>query len=366
MKKVVPATGEVTVFVYDAAGKLVAEYSTIVETANPQISYLTNDHLGSPRINTDQNGSVTARHDYHPFGEEIAGTGGRTQGLGYTADDVRKQFTGYERDNEIDLDFAQARYYGYGYGRFTSVDRIMMTKERMADPQSINLYVYTRNNPLRFIDPHGEEFKGTDGKRVEIEERDGQLVITSKNASKDLIRLVGLINGSGSSKALSQFNKLNAHKTMINFAFGDKDPQGVAGGRHQPHGTRPDGSKGALKFENGKFDGEADIVKDANGNEVYAEATITIYEGMYRPTAEGDSVEDQMVATFGHEAEHDLDPRQVQETKNKTYRDSVYHARTPDGKDWAVGSPYWFSREILKEVREFRRKPNCPRGHMCF
>lgn len=33
-------------FLYDAAGKLVAEYSTIVETGlNAKVGYLTNDHL---------------------------------------------------------------------------------------------------------------------------------------------------------------------------------------------------------------------------------------------------------------------------------------------------------------------------------
>ncbi len=73
VKKYVPSTGETTVFVYDASGKSVAEYSTVVAAANDaKVAYLTVDHLGSPRINTDQNGAVTARHDYHPFGEEIA------------------------------------------------------------------------------------------------------------------------------------------------------------------------------------------------------------------------------------------------------------------------------------------------------
>ncbi len=84
VKKYVPSSGETTIFIYDATGKLVAEYSTIV--ASPQdakVAYLTNDHLGSPRINTDANGAVTARHDYHPFGEEIF-TSQRATGVGYT------------------------------------------------------------------------------------------------------------------------------------------------------------------------------------------------------------------------------------------------------------------------------------------
>ncbi|MBK9156447.1 MAG: hypothetical protein IPM25_19940 [Chloracidobacterium sp.] len=75
VKKYVPPVGEdpaeSTIFVFDAAGKLVAEYSTILASTNDaKVAYLTNDHLGSPRINTDKNGTVTARLEYHPLGEE--------------------------------------------------------------------------------------------------------------------------------------------------------------------------------------------------------------------------------------------------------------------------------------------------------
>jgi len=64
---------ETTIFVYDGAGKLVAEYSTVVAPASEaKISYLTNDHLGSPRITTDAYGQVVSRLDFMPFGEEIA------------------------------------------------------------------------------------------------------------------------------------------------------------------------------------------------------------------------------------------------------------------------------------------------------
>jgi len=162
VKKVVPSTGETTVFVYDASNKLVAEYSTIVEpTATAKISYLTNDHLGSPRINTDANGNITARHDYMPFGEEIY-TAQRTQGLGYTGDTVRQKFTGYERDIESDLDYANARYYKPAHGRFTSTDPLLTTG-RLFSPQTWNRYSYVLNNPLVFTDLTGMyECSGTE------------------------------------------------------------------------------------------------------------------------------------------------------------------------------------------------------------
>jgi RHS repeat-associated protein len=136
---------------------MLAEYSTIVEPqSTAKVSYLTTDHLGSPRILTDANGNVISRRDFHPFGEEII-TAQRTQGSGYTADSVRQKFTGYERDIESDLDYAQARYYNSKHGRFTSVDPIIMKLDRMADPQRINLYSYVRNTPLMFIDPKGTD-----------------------------------------------------------------------------------------------------------------------------------------------------------------------------------------------------------------
>jgi RHS repeat-associated protein len=150
---------ETTIFIYDASGKLVAEYSTNVATAsNAKVSYLTNDHLGSPRIITDQNGNVTSRRDFLPFGEEIGvttpQTAGRSGHLQYSGDITREKFATYERDAEIGLDYAQARYYSFQNGRFTSTDPIMASSS-INSPQSFNRYVYVENNPINLNDPTG-------------------------------------------------------------------------------------------------------------------------------------------------------------------------------------------------------------------
>ncbi|MFN3330597.1 MAG: hypothetical protein ACK419_06710, partial [Pyrinomonadaceae bacterium] len=61
-KKEVPGTGETTIFVYDAFGKLIAEYSTqVAQPTEAKVSYLTSDHLGSPRVLTEQSGKVYSR-----------------------------------------------------------------------------------------------------------------------------------------------------------------------------------------------------------------------------------------------------------------------------------------------------------------
>lgn len=76
---------------------------------------------------TDAEGEVVSRRDFMPFGEELyTGIGGRTgeTGLKYfsSQDDIRQKFTGYQKDEETQLDFAEARMYQNLHGRFTAVD----------------------------------------------------------------------------------------------------------------------------------------------------------------------------------------------------------------------------------------------------
>jgi RHS repeat-associated protein len=159
VKKFVPSTGETTIFVYDASGKMVAEYSTIVEPpSTAKASYLTTDHLGSPRILTDANGNVISRRDFHPFGEEIGTLNGgsphRSTVLGYTTDKIRQQFTAYERDGETEMDFAVARFYKASIGRFYSADPDS-AGAIYDEPQTWNGYAFVSNNPIVFVDPFG-------------------------------------------------------------------------------------------------------------------------------------------------------------------------------------------------------------------
>src|SRR5262249_4626247 len=120
-------------------------------------SYLITDHLGSTRLVTDSQGNVRARHDYLPFGEEIAaGIGGRTTGQGYSvSDDTRQRFTSKERDTESALDYFGSRYYSFSQGRFTSSDPVILAAQKLSDPQQINLYTYTAGNPFRYVDTSG-------------------------------------------------------------------------------------------------------------------------------------------------------------------------------------------------------------------
>jgi RHS repeat-associated protein len=94
-------------------------------------------------------GNVVRRHDYYPFGEEYAPPP-------LTPDRLR--FTGKERDVETGLDYFGARYYASRTGRFTTVDPGHVGGN-IFDPQSWNAYAYARNNPLRFVDPTGTDYR---------------------------------------------------------------------------------------------------------------------------------------------------------------------------------------------------------------
>lgn len=147
--------GVTTVYVYDVQGQLAAEYATAVANSPCRTCYLTGDHLGSTRLVTDGSGNTVSLHDYLPWGEEIpAGVGGR--GTIYGApDSVRHKFTGKERDAETGLDYFGARYFSGPQGRFTSPDK-PFADQHPENPQTWNLYMYGRNNPVRFLDDTGQ------------------------------------------------------------------------------------------------------------------------------------------------------------------------------------------------------------------
>ncbi|HEY8559355.1 MAG TPA: RHS repeat-associated core domain-containing protein [Pyrinomonadaceae bacterium] len=156
VKKVLISSGEETIFVYNVGGKLAAEYVVNSVSPMPQGStkYLTADHLGSPRVVTNENGNVISRSDYMAFGEETS-TSQRTESLGYQpTNGVRQGYTGYEQDTESGLEFAQARYYNTAYGRFTSNDPLT-SSANINNPQTFNRYTYALNSPYVFTDALG-------------------------------------------------------------------------------------------------------------------------------------------------------------------------------------------------------------------
>jgi RHS repeat-associated protein len=122
---------------------------TFAQTSAQVVEYYHTDALGSVRAVTKVvNGQVqvVSRHDFKPFGEEVAPQNPPVD---------KRLFTGKERDAETGQDYFGARYYRADLGRFTTTDPVQTWDENLADPQRWNRYGYVRNNPLKYVDPDG-------------------------------------------------------------------------------------------------------------------------------------------------------------------------------------------------------------------
>jgi RHS repeat-associated protein len=132
------------------------------QTAGSALSYVLQDIQGTTRavVDSNTNSAVISRHDYLPFGGEIwAGTGQRTTTQKYatsawTNDNVRQRYGLTERDDTTGLDNTLWRKYESLAGRWTSPDPDAGSAS-ITDPQSLNRYSYTQNDPINSVDPTG-------------------------------------------------------------------------------------------------------------------------------------------------------------------------------------------------------------------
>jgi RHS repeat-associated protein len=136
-------------------GQLLARYNA----GTSSLTYVLTDVQGSARTimnNSGGSSSVIARHDYLPFGEEIAsGVGLRSSAQGYGGTDYnRLKYALTERDDVTGLDHTWWRKLESLSGRWTSPDPYNGSFD-LGDPQSINRYSYTRSDPVNLIDPTG-------------------------------------------------------------------------------------------------------------------------------------------------------------------------------------------------------------------
>lgn len=120
--------------------------------------HFTLDHLGTPRLITDDSGVRIGLHAYRAFGNE------RTNAT--PQESASMKFTGHERDSDPlgllsnDTDYMHARYYGANLGRFLSVDPVLEADRTMHNPQLWNRYAYVGNSPLNRVDPDGQADAG--------------------------------------------------------------------------------------------------------------------------------------------------------------------------------------------------------------
>ena len=164
----------------DGSGNLTAEYIYFggkrvarIDLPANSVHYYLSDHLNSTSIVVSSSGIPEEESDYSPYGTEYVITG-----VGVN----RYKFTGKERDSETGLDDFIARHYGSPFGRFMQAD--VGVDQHPQDPQSWNIYAYSRNNPLRFTDPTGNYLCGTGMNENQCDDFENQLGSAQQKADQ--------------------------------------------------------------------------------------------------------------------------------------------------------------------------------------
>ena len=114
--------------------------------ARTRLIYHHADHLTGASVETDNTGTAIEVTDYYPYGSErLNSKVGRYN--------TPHKFTGKELDADTGLYDYGARYYDPVLSRFLSIDP---WGGNLEDPQSLNKYSYTKNNPVKYVDPTGK------------------------------------------------------------------------------------------------------------------------------------------------------------------------------------------------------------------
>ena len=104
------------------------------------VYYYFQDQVGTTKTLTTSAGVVCYDADFLPFGSETAYTNNCAQNY---------KFTGLERDSETGLDHTPNRKYDSNLGRWLSPDPLALG---FTNPQFLNRYAYTLNNPTTLTD----------------------------------------------------------------------------------------------------------------------------------------------------------------------------------------------------------------------
>jgi len=192
------------------------------------VEYYFSDHLKSTDIVANATGGIVRESDYVPYGGEVVISG---------TDPNHYKFTGKERDPESGLDDFEARHYSSAFGRFMQVDEFTggprdlfgpadppgpLPYADIFNPQSLNKYSYTYNNPLRYIDPDGHDVTFAN---LALAQQTANMAVHSETLSQELNE--ALMDPTMDAQVLERGFKVNEQKSRADTTVSVTDSNGV-------------------------------------------------------------------------------------------------------------------------------------------
>lgn len=156
---------------YDGGGNLVHTYSYITmgptvarvdRTSNTSsdLEYTFHGLGNNVLASLDADGTTNAAFSYSPYGEVVE-TIDRLGPSGQSVDAHRRRLNDKYVDEVTSLAYYGARYYDDVSITWTQTDPLSISKPEIA-PRRSNLYTFSLNNPLRYLDPDGRSPKSID------------------------------------------------------------------------------------------------------------------------------------------------------------------------------------------------------------
>jgi RHS repeat-associated protein len=121
--------------------------ATHTKTATGEkLEFTHSDRLGTRMVTNPADGTLFEQTTL-PFGTALESE---------SSGSMNRRFTSYDRSSSTGLDYAINRFYDSVQGRFTQVDPITFSASNLLNPQTLNLYAYTANDPVNRVDPDGK------------------------------------------------------------------------------------------------------------------------------------------------------------------------------------------------------------------
>ena len=191
------------------------------------------DHLGSSSWITHTDSTAVQHLHYLPWGEDYVDQRSTNWSALHT-------FSAKERDAETGLSYFGSRYYSSDLSIWLSVDP-------MSDKYpSLSPYTYCANNPVKLVDPNGEEIviKGEDGSLITYVPG-GKCASSDKQTMKAWEQLNAIYNSGEAGKDV--IGEMCKEKTPVFTITNEK------GKFENAASFKPDGHKGGTLYLNGRI-----------------------------------------------------------------------------------------------------------------